>query len=93
MRTSVQESEAERKRSGRNIQGDTDGLSCNASLGMIFRGDVRQIQNGLTEIEPVLTRHDLRLVYKLLYPGRLRIKREPISEPDTEMDGVVDGSP
>lgn len=93
MWTPEEKNKSDNKRTGRNIQGDTNGLSCDASLGMILRGDVRRIQNGLTEIEPILTRHDLRLVYKLLYPGRLRIKREPISEPDTEMDGVVDGSP
>ena len=79
------------KRTERNIQGDTDGLSCDASLGMIIRGDVRAIQNGLTDIEPVLDTHELRLVYKILYPGRLRIKREPIT--DTDTDGISDGKP
>ena len=81
--------DTEHKRTGRDIQGDTNGLSCDASLGMIIRGDVRQIQNGLTDIEPVLGAHELRLVYKILYPGRLRIKREPITEP--EVNSVVDG--
>jgi len=80
-----------RKRSGRGIQGDTDGLSCDASLGTVWRGDIRDIQSGLTDMEAILERHRLRLVYKLLYPGRLRIKREPIVESDTDAEGEVNG--
>lgn len=91
MRTPEEESETETKRSGRNIQGDANGLSCDASLGLIIRGDIRQIQKGLTDLEPMLGRNELRLVYKILYPGRLRIKREPITETDAEADGVTDG--
>ena len=83
--------DTEHKRTGRNIQGDANGLSCDASLGMIIRGDVRQIQSGLTDIEPVLDTHELRLVYKILYPGRLRIKREPIADTDTDTEVVSDG--
>jgi hypothetical protein len=84
---------SEEKRTERNIQGDTNGLSCDASLGLIIRGDVRQIQEGLSDIEPMLGRHELRLVYKILYPGRLRIKREPIADTDTDLDGISDGGP
>lgn len=85
------ESDRDGKRTGRNIQGDANGLSCDASLGLIIRGDVRQIQDGLTDIEPVLSRHELRLVYKILYPGRLRIKREPITDTDIDTEVVSDG--
>ncbi len=93
MRTSKSGNDTEDKRTGRNIQGDANGLSCDASLGLIIRGDVRAIQKGLTDIEPMLGRHELRLVYKILYPGRLRIKREPITETEVEsvVDGVADG--
>ena len=91
MRTPEINPKVDDKRTGRNIQGDTNGLSCDASLGMIIRGDVRQIQNGLTDIEPVLGNHDLRLVYKILYPGRLRIKREPIADTEADTDGISDG--
>lgn len=88
MTASITEAESRsRKRAGRGIQGDVDGLSCDASLGIILRGDVRDIQAGLTDMEPVLGRHGLKLVYKLLYPGRLRIKREPIIEPDAVTEG------
>ena len=63
---------------------DPDGLSCDVSLGLLLRGDIRQIQAWLTEIEPSLDRANVRLVYKLVYPGRLRIKREPIDDSDSE---------
>ncbi len=69
------------------ILDDPDGLSCDASFGAIVRGDVRDIQSWLTDVEPTFGKHRLKLVYKTLYPGRLTIKREAITDPDVVVDG------
>ena len=83
--------EQERRRNGSGILSDPDGLSCDASLGAIVRGDVRDIQSWLTDIEPTFSRHGLKLVYKTLFPGRLTIIREAIVETDTVTEGERHG--
>ena len=70
-------------------------LDCEASIGLVGRGNVKAIDRAMREMSPILERNNVRVVYKLLYPGRLWIKREPITgnEQELEMEGVVDGKP
>jgi len=62
------------------------GLSCDASLGFVLRGNVLDLQAAISGIAPILKERCLRTVYSVLYPGRLWIKREPVTEP-TQTEG------
>lgn len=84
------ESEQKRRRNGSGILSDPDGLSCDASLGFVVRGNVMNLQAAVEEITPVLKEWQLRTVYRILYPGKLWIKREPVTE-STQTEGDEDG--
>ena len=80
-------------RSGRDTQGVLNGIDCDVSLAFVLRGVLNKIQHTATEIEQILKENDVRAVYRVLYPGRLWIQREPVTEQTNKNEGGMDGGP
>ena len=53
-------------------------LECTASMGLICRGDVMKMADAMDDLNVLLEKYELKVVYKLVYPGKLRVVREPI---------------
>jgi hypothetical protein len=67
-------------------------LSCNASLAIVCKGELKNIESALDQIDTALEQNDLALVHKVLYPGKLWIKREAIVESEVDIEGERDAS-
>jgi hypothetical protein len=56
-------------------------------MGVVLRGPLEDLQAVAKEIEQILISSNIRTVYRTLFPGRLWIRREPVTEITNENEG------
>jgi len=59
---------------------DLNDLSCDVSLAFVVRGALARVQQATDDIQQALDKNGLRAVYRVLYPGRIKVVRVPVSE-------------